>query len=256
MKLTDSISTEASLAALDRNATACKQTDWRGMEIGASQGAIESDPFRQFARDEGSAKRDRLHQRLDLLMAERGDFTPASRTKLHTALDAMIAKASGRDEDEPDEDDDEEENGESEIVGEDEDFRRLNNAVADFGRAVQRADVGSPARSSGTGRTYAADADLAVVNSHLRPGMTVQQAKDSLQNSLYSRQKNGDRQAAWSGLVHYLQTQPETAQVRTCNPAILAPLIRELEKNRLAPDAKTVHGKTRLQSWGKGHLVN
>jgi hypothetical protein len=235
MRLTENISTTTSLAALDRNATACRQTDWRAMEIGMSAGAKEHDPFRElrsFVKDSGAAKSDRLHTKLDLLLAERGDFTPASRSKLHTALDQMIARAAAHDDEEQEPYEDDPDDGEAEIVSNDHDLRRLNSAIADFGDAVERSNARSSAGSSGAGRTYAADANTALVNRHLRPDMTIKQAMTSLTRLYPGNNADKIAQAAWNGLSHFMSGFPQDAtKVKELPPSMLGPLLRHLEKN-------------------------
>jgi hypothetical protein len=96
----ENISTVESLLALDHNSTAAgKVVDWRGMKIGSTQGARETNPFnvlRQFARDakgiDGAGKR-QLHRSLDRIMDRDKSYSSSKRKRMHAAMDDLIETA-------------------------------------------------------------------------------------------------------------------------------------------------------------------
>jgi hypothetical protein len=236
-RATENISTEASLIALDRNATAAgRVVNWRTMKIGETQGARESNPFRplrQVLMDATGIDSDRMHRILDRVMDS--SESPSHRKYLHNALDALIAGAEERepDEEESDEDDDEEE--EAEMASDAELNREFQSAVRHFGdvvrRSIERIPVVTP-RETSVGRSYAQDADSLVINKYLRPEQCCKDALSSLSGKLFPA--NGDRIALghWSGISTFLASFPQETPIRHVPQRTLAPLIRHLEKNR------------------------
>jgi len=194
-KPSGNISTTESLVAMDRNATASgRQVDWRGTRIRSTEGAKESDPFRQaaqsVAKDSG-----RSH-------------SPSRRRALLEALDEMT-------EEEPEE-------------AADEDFRRLNDAVEDFARIAQRSD----AEDSGA-RSYAKDSDDAIFHLYLRPEQSCNDAICDLQDNLYCHQRDPSAMSYWRGLYFHLSAQKTGTTVGDVSRATLVPLLRRLHENRL-----------------------
>ena len=243
-KPTDNISTPTSLAALERNSGAAgKQVNWRTAKIDATQGAKESDPFRplrQVLMDaEPIAKNAvRLHKRLDVLIDKDCTYTPTSRKALHTALDEIMARAKGETSDsaEPEE----ASSDSAEIVTEDSDemeatdeMRQLNDSLKGFerelGRHLSRTHVGDVAH----GRGFIQDGVPSVVARYLEPTQSCQDALVSLQDSLYSKQKDSTTMGYWRGLYFHLSHQPAGTLVKQVRAATLAPLIKKLDENRI-----------------------
>jgi hypothetical protein len=228
---TENISTPESLMSLDRNSTAAgKFVNWRHSKIGMTEGARESNPFRQIAIDSGNSAQ---HLRLERLMHKDGTYSASRRKILHDALDEMIARVqsgSGSDSDEGDPGDDEEDIQAADSAV----HRGFQSAVRNFRDVVRQsaARIPAPARLS-AGRSYVQDADSVVVSRYLHPDQTCYDAIKTVTERLYSRQKNPSCQGFWAGLVHYLEDQPPNSCVSDCNQATLAPLIRKLHENRL-----------------------
>jgi hypothetical protein len=113
--------------------------------------------------------------------------------------------------------------------------RQFQSAVRNFVNVVRRSVARIPAAASrvSSGRSYAQDADAVVVARYLRPDQPCFDAIKTVNERLYSQQKDSSCQGYWSGLIHYLQDMPPNACVADCNQATLAPLIRYLHENRL-----------------------
>jgi len=255
------ISTEASLTALGRNSAAARGVvDWRGMKIGSTQGAIESDPLRvlrRFARDakalDGSSAL-RLHRILDRLIDADKSYSKDDRKQLHDAMNAVIAEydaepafekerlrsiketESSDPEDEvnieQDEDDPDEE--EAQVVSDAELTRRMFDAMRNFRDVARRSAARIPvAARVSSERSYGKDADAAVVRRYLQPEQSCRDALSTLSGKLFPITDDHIALGYWSGLSSFLASFPQQTKIKTVPTQTLAPLIRHLEDFKL-----------------------
>ncbi len=85
----------------------------------------------------------------------------------------------------------------------------------------------------GSGKSYAMDADTAVVLRFLDLDTPVEEAVTQLSQSLAMRQRDRRQLGFWVGLRHYLGGMPAGSRVRDCNAVLLSRSLQQLESNTI-----------------------
>jgi hypothetical protein len=211
--------------------------------------------LRRYARDNGKPLDGRsalrLHRILDRLISADKSRSKDDRKQLHDAMDEIIAQSDADPGFEAERDrsrretESREDEGEGEIEQDEDDpdaevveanDSELNDALRRFDKEVKRGFGAIPVASNPTvsrTRSYATDADAAVVSRYLQPEQSCRDALSTLSGKLFPITNDHVARGYWSGLSSFLASFPQQTKIKNVPKQTLAPLIRHLENFKL-----------------------